>query len=82
MLRLQVLIAISIHKSLVAFCLGLELAVASPGRAKHPLIFMFIFALISPIGIGIGIAVESSNIDELAQTLVSAILQVSSLKVS
>ncbi|KAK7087586.1 zinc transporter ZIP1-like [Littorina saxatilis] len=70
-----VLLAISIHKSLVAFCLGLELAASSPRNAKRPWVFMFLFAFISPIGIGIGMGVTSGHVDERAQLLASSVLQ-------
>ncbi|KAK7106381.1 hypothetical protein V1264_017646 [Littorina saxatilis] len=71
----EVLLAISIHKSLVAFCLGLELAAASPSTAKRPLLFMLLFAFISPIGIAIGMGVTSGHVDERAQMLASSVLQ-------
>lgn len=71
----QVLGAISIHKALVAFCLGLELSTASPGNWRRPVFFIFLFALMSPIGIGIGMGVTSSRVDASAELLTSSILQ-------
>jgi len=55
--------AISAHKFIIAFCVGMQLA--SSGM-KNFLIVIYIstFSLITPIGIGIGIAVtESSNLE-------------------
>nr|KAG5713268.1 hypothetical protein BaRGS_007795 [Batillaria attramentaria] len=71
----EVFAAISVHKALVAFCLGLELASASPDNRRKPYILIFLFSLISPIGIAIGMGVTSGHVNELAELLTSSVLQ-------
>ncbi|XP_046568726.1 protein zntD-like [Haliotis rubra] len=71
----EVFIAISIHKSLVAFCLGLQLFRAFAPYFKKPFACLCFFSLMSPIGICIGIAVTSSNLDLDAQSMASGVLQ-------
>ncbi|XP_067671305.1 zinc transporter ZIP1-like [Haliotis asinina] len=71
----EVFIAISIHKSLVAFCLGLQLFRAFVPFFKKPFACLFLFSLMSPIGISTGIAVTSSSLDVDAQSMASGILQ-------
>ncbi|XP_046336072.1 zinc transporter ZIP1-like [Haliotis rufescens] len=71
----EIFIAVSIHKSLVAFCLGLQLFRAFVPYFKRPFGCLFLFSLMSPIGISIGIAVTSSNLDLDAQSMASGILQ-------
>jgi hypothetical protein len=70
-----VLVAIGIHKALVAFSLGLELATTSPRSARRPMLFMVLFSLISPVGIGVGMGVTGHVVEVKVQTLVSSILQ-------
>ncbi|XP_067671729.1 zinc transporter ZIP3-like [Haliotis asinina] len=71
----EVFVGISIHKSLVAFCLGLQLFRAYMQNFKKPFACLCFFSLMSPIGICIGIAVTSSNLDLDAQAIASGILQ-------
>ncbi|XP_067664329.1 zinc transporter ZIP1-like [Haliotis asinina] len=71
----EVFVAISIHKSLVAFCLGLQLFKAFMQNFKKPFACLCFFSLMSPIGICIGIAVTSSDLDLDAQAIASGILQ-------
>lgn len=71
----EIFIAVSIHKSLVAFCLGLQLFRAFVPYFKRPFGCLLLFSLMSPIGISIGIAVTSSNLDLDAQSMASGILQ-------
>ena len=51
------------HKYILAFCMGLELFCTAQGKPQNPfkinLAFLFIFAAMSPLGIGIGTAVTS-----------------------
>ena len=68
--------AIASHKYIIAFCIGLELH-----NAKTPIrlyiVYMIVFSLMSPLGIGIGIAVTEAMEDQsTAYTLSVAILQV------
>ncbi|ESO86976.1 hypothetical protein LOTGIDRAFT_128233 [Lottia gigantea] len=71
----QVLVAISVHKGLVAFCLGHQLYQAYKERTKLAFILVQLFCLMSPIGIALGIIITSGNIDGGAQTMTSAVLQ-------
>lgn len=67
--------AITIHKSVIAFCIGLEIFQSSRDKFVQALIWLLIFAIMSPIGIGVGIGVTSGSTNELARLLVSSILQ-------
>lgn len=64
--------AVSAHKLVLAFCVGVELIVA---RTKVFLsgLFVFTFAIVSPIGIGMGMVVSSHS--NTATSIPSAILQ-------
>ena len=67
------LLALSIHKVLVFLSVGIETFELLKSLPKSVLL-MFFFALVSPIGITIGVAVTESE-DELAQSVASAVLQ-------
>ncbi|CAG5126240.1 unnamed protein product [Candidula unifasciata] len=67
--------AICIHKSLVAVCLGLQLFLAFKARPLMGFIWVFVFSLISPLGVGLGMILTSGDIDENAENLSSWILQ-------
>ncbi|CAH1111693.1 unnamed protein product [Psylliodes chrysocephalus] len=64
--------AVSAHKLVIAFCIGVEL-VASGLRTVFIVIYVFTFAVVSPLGIGIGIIV--SNVEGASNTVISVILQ-------
>ncbi|CAG9836990.1 unnamed protein product [Diabrotica balteata] len=64
--------AVSAHKLVIAFCIGVEL-VTSGLKTYLVIIYVFMFAVVSPAGIGIGIMV--SETDSSSTTLVSVILQ-------
>lgn len=66
--------AVSAHKLVLAFCVGVELLVT---RTKKCLAITYIltFAAVSPIGIGIGILVSSGDGSSGASNVTSAILQ-------
>lgn len=63
--------AVSAHKFVIAFCIGVELVTSL--KAKLVVIYVFTFAVVSPLGIGIGIIVTNAEQDSTA--LVSVILQ-------
>ena len=67
------ILALSIHKVLVFLSVGIETFELMKSLPKSVLV-MFFFALVSPIGIAIGVAVTESE-DELAQSVASAVLQ-------
>ncbi|BFZ18421.1 hypothetical protein BsWGS_21460 [Bradybaena similaris] len=71
----QVFTAIAIHKSIIAFCLGLELFKCHPNNPWRAFSWICFFSIMSPIGISIGIGLTSGGIDELARLLSSSILQ-------
>ncbi|XP_008190957.1 zinc transporter ZIP1 [Tribolium castaneum] len=64
--------AVSAHKLVIAFCIGIEL-VTSGMKTMLVVIYVFVFAVVSPLGIGIGIAVTEES--ESSTTVVSVILQ-------
>ncbi|XP_046406783.1 zinc transporter ZIP1-like [Ischnura elegans] len=63
--------AIAAHKFVIAFCVGVELAAA---RTKPVLLILYAstFALVTPLGIGIGTAVSQSSA-EAAETSVTVV---------
>lgn len=63
--------AVAAHKLVLAFCVGVELIVAKTQRWLA-FIYVFTFAAVSPIGIGIGIMISGGT---STTGLISAILQ-------
>eukprot|EP00094_Tigriopus_californicus_P013157 TCALIF_12724-PA protein Name:"Similar to Slc39a3 Zinc transporter ZIP3 (Mus musculus)" AED:0.26 eAED:0.26 QI:274/0.33/0.28/0.71/1/1/7/0/422 len=69
-------IAIATHKFVIIFCIGLELAI-NETPIKSFTLYMLTFALVSPLGIAIGILIaEASAFDPEGHSLVVGILQV------
>lgn len=64
--------AVSAHKLVIAFCIGVEL-ITSGLKTLFVIVFVFMFAVVSPIGIGIGILVSTTH--DSSTTIVSVILQ-------
>lgn len=64
--------AVSAHKLVIAFCIGVEL-VTSGMTIKLVILYVFTFAVVSPLGIGAGIIVSTTN--HSSTDLVSVILQ-------
>nr|XP_053631966.1 zinc transporter ZIP2-like [Cherax quadricarinatus] len=62
--------AISAHKFVIAFCMGLEL-LAGGTAAGLMVVYMVVFALVSPLGIAIGIVVTENVTSELGGHLVA-----------
>lgn len=56
--------AVSAHKLVIAFCIGVELV---SNKTKKMLIYMYVglFAIVSPLGIGIGIAVSEGYTENM-----------------
>ncbi|KAH9525514.1 hypothetical protein Btru_001600 [Bulinus truncatus] len=71
----QIFAAIALHKTIIAFCLGLEVFKSQLHRPWRAFIWLCFFAMMSPIGIGIGILLTSGKIYEQARMLSSSILQ-------
>jgi len=67
--------AIIVHKTIIAFSLGLQFAESLKKKSKA-ILFMSIFSVLSPIGIAIGTAVSSGGAgDSLAADVVEGVLQ-------
>ena len=67
--------AVSIHACAILFCIGLEL-VTSGVRVIHLVLYIVILALVSPLGVAIGILVTvKSSTEGPTQDLVVAVLQ-------
>ncbi|XP_045101639.1 protein zntC-like isoform X2 [Portunus trituberculatus] len=67
--------AISAHKFVIAFCMGLEL-LASGTSAGVMVIYMVVFALVSPLGVAFGILVtENLAADTSSHLLTVTVLQ-------
>lgn len=64
--------AVSAHKMVIAFCVGIEL-ITSGLKTLIVIAYVFTFAVVSPIGMGIGIIVSTA--DEAENNLVSVTLQ-------
>ncbi|XP_066254677.1 zinc transporter ZIP3-like [Euwallacea similis] len=64
--------AVSAHKLVIAFCIGVEL-VSSNMKNVLVVIYVFTFAVVSPLGIGIGMAI--SNIEQDSSEVISVFLQ-------
>ncbi|RZC37672.1 Zip domain containing protein [Asbolus verrucosus] len=64
--------AVSAHKLVIAFCIGVEL-VTSGMKNVLVIVYVFAFAVVSPVGIGIGIAITEE--EQSSTALVSVLLQ-------
>lgn len=64
--------AVSAHKLVIAFCIGFELVTIGM-KTCLVVTYIFTFAVVSPMGIGIGMAI--SNMEQSAANLVSVFLQ-------
>lgn len=64
--------AVSAHKFVIAFCIGVEL-ISTQIKQVLTVIYVFTFSVVSPMGIGIGIAVTADR--ENSTALASVVLQ-------
>ncbi|GFS23868.1 zinc transporter ZIP1-like [Elysia marginata] len=71
----SVFAAVTIHKSIIAFCLGMEVFQSGLERPIQGFIWLGVFAFMSPLGIVIGIGLTSGGVDETAKLLTSSVLQ-------
>uniref|UniRef100_A0A8D0BIM3 Solute carrier family 39 member 2 n=1 Tax=Salvator merianae TaxID=96440 RepID=A0A8D0BIM3_SALMN len=71
---IQLCLAVLIHKAIVVFSLALKL-VQSGTKARWTMLYLVVFALMSPAGIGVGIGVSLSNSDGsgLAQAVLEGV---------
>ncbi|KHJ94256.1 metal cation transporter, ZIP family [Oesophagostomum dentatum] len=65
---------IIVHKAVVAFSVGTKLAEAHPHRPWVVIFLIVLVSLVTPLGGGIGIALENSDMDELTKNAVTCIL--------
>ncbi|KAH8319649.1 hypothetical protein KR074_002830 [Drosophila pseudoananassae] len=65
--------AISVHKLVLAFCIGMEIMMAHT-QWILAVVYLLVFSIVTPIGVGIGIAVSESSAADQPST-VSGILQ-------
>lgn len=70
---LQILLALIIHKSIIAFSIGVQLVDADL-PTKVVLICLMIFAFMAPLGVGIGLVLLGS-LNAVAKLFISGILQ-------
>lgn len=64
--------AVAAHKLVIAFCIGVELITAEM-KTLLIIIYVFTFAVVSPLGIGVGMAI--SNLEQDSADIVSVFLQ-------
>ena len=67
--------AISLHKAIISFCLGLEMFKNYQSYPRKAFLWMLLFAIMAPIGIGVGVVLTSGSVDNVAKSLVSSVLQ-------
>ncbi|MCP9264061.1 TBC1 domain family member 2B [Dirofilaria immitis] len=66
-------LGIIVHKSLIAFSIGMNLIKAHPNKIYFVILLIIFVALMSPVGGLIGIALKDAKIDEQSQNAVTAI---------
>lgn len=73
---LQLFAAVASHKFVISFCVGLEFSTSGIRLLRH-IIYILVFSLVTPLGIGIGIfmTVASSSEENLDDSLSSLIMQ-------
>jgi len=71
---ISILIAVTVHKALMATCLGLRIAQNRSLTITGTLCLMFMFSISSPIGVGVGILVQYLP-PSLTQDILKSILQ-------
>ncbi|XP_076473045.1 uncharacterized protein LOC143302320 [Babylonia areolata] len=67
--------AISVHKVLMVISLALELAATFPATPRRTLLLLLLFALMTPVGVAIGMGVTSGQVNLRAQLLAGSVLQ-------
>jgi len=71
---ISILIAVTVHKALMATCIGLRIAQNRSLTMTGTLCLMFMFSISSPIGVGVGISVQYLP-PSLTQDVLKSILQ-------
>ena len=57
----QIFIAVIVHKAIMAFSLGLNLAQSQGMTVKYFVASVIVFSLASPLGMGIGMAISGKR---------------------
>lgn len=71
----SVAVGISVHKAVVAFCLGLKLTEALPCAPAKTVLSMFVFSCMTPLGVAIGVGVTVSQENAVSESLSCSLLQ-------
>ena len=71
----QLFAGILLHKTLVAVCLGLQLFVVFNKQPVKALVAIIVFAVLCPLGIGIGMAVVEGHHDEEGKMAARGVLE-------
>lgn len=66
--------AVAIHKSVIAFCIGVEM-VSAKTKLSLAIVYALIFSVASPIGIGIGLLLDSGTASVDVMEILSVVLQ-------
>jgi zinc transporter 1/2/3 len=66
--------AIATHKLVIGFCVGVEL-ISTRTRLVLILVYMATFAVVTPIGIGVGIALSNDGEEAGTNTVATVVLQ-------
>ena len=69
------LAAMSVHKALIAFSLGLAFLESHYEKVKEAMLYLFAFSLVAPVGVGIGTVVTEANFNPDAKSYAAGILQ-------
>lgn len=67
-------VAVATHKFVICFCVGMEL-MSSKTRTPLFILYMITFSVMTPLGIGIGAALNAAKAEDQAYILATAILQ-------
>jgi zinc transporter 1/2/3 len=78
---LQIFIAVIVHKSIMAFSLGLNLSQSAGMTVKTFMIANLVFSISSPLGMGLGIGISHLH-KSLAKDIANGTLQVLLLDIS
>ena len=71
----QLFAGILLHKTLVALCLGLQLFMVFNNKPVKALAAILLFAVLCPLGIGIGMAVVESHHDQEGKMATRGVLE-------
>uniref|UniRef100_A0A0K0DZ36 Zinc/iron permease n=1 Tax=Strongyloides stercoralis TaxID=6248 RepID=A0A0K0DZ36_STRER len=67
--------SLSLHKIIEAFAVGLQVSKTIPGRSKFAVLILFIYAIMTPIGVLLGAGLKELNIDTISRDIAVLILE-------